>query len=176
MAREILAEGVFTRLVRKDGWEYVERTNTSGIVIIIALTAAGELLLVEQHRPPVGRRVVELPAGLAGDIVGQEGEALVTAAERELLEETGYVAAGMRRLTEGPLSAGLTTEIVTVFGVRGAVRVGDGGGDHTENIAVFPVPLAAVPAWLAEREAAGSLVDPKVYAALWFAERLGADG
>ncbi|PKN58803.1 MAG: DNA mismatch repair protein MutT [Deltaproteobacteria bacterium HGW-Deltaproteobacteria-14] len=174
MAREILGEGRFTRLVRERGWEYVERTNTSGIVIVIALTAAGELLLIEQHRPPVGARVVELPAGLAGDIAGEEDEALATAAERELLEETGYVARDLRRLTEGPLSAGLTTEIVTVFGTRGAVKVGAGGGDHTEDIAVFPVPLADVPAWLEARVAAGSMVDPKVYAALWFAERLAA--
>lgn len=173
MAREVLAEGKFTRLVREGGWEFVERTNVSGIVIIIALTEAGELLLVEQHRPPVGARVVELPAGLAGDIAGQENEALATAAERELLEETGYAARNLQLLTEGPLSAGLTTEIVTVFGARGAVKVGAGGGDHTEDIAVFPVPLANVPAWLEARVASGSMVDPKVYAALWFAERLG---
>jgi len=174
MEREILAEGRFTRLVRRDGWEYVERTNTSGIVIVVALTVDDELLFVEQHRPPVGARVVELPAGLAGDLAGAEDEPLVEAARRELLEETGYVAESFERLTAGPLSAGLTTEVVTVFGAREARKVAAGGGDETEDITVFAVPRAEVAAFLAAREAAGSLVDPKVYAALWFAPRLAA--
>ncbi|TNF23955.1 MAG: NUDIX hydrolase [Deltaproteobacteria bacterium] len=171
MTKDVLGEGRFTRLVRDAGWEYVERKNTSGIVIVVALTEAGELLLVEQHRPPVGARVVELPAGLAGDLAGQEDEALSVAAERELLEETGYVAHALERLTEGPLSAGLSTEVVTVFGARGAVKVGEGGGDHTEDIEVFAVPLGDVPRFLDERVAGGAMVDPKVYGALWFAER-----
>jgi len=169
MTTEVLGEGRFTRLVRERGWEYVERKNTSGIVIIIALTDAGELLLVEQHRPPVGSRVVELPAGLAGDIAGQEDEPLSAAAERELVEETGYSASALVELTAGPLSAGLSTEVVTVFGAVDVVKVGDGGGDHTEDIAVFPVPLAEVPEFLDARVAAGAMIDPKVYSALWFA-------
>ena len=176
MEREILAEGRFARFVRRDGWEFVERTHTSGIVIIVALTTHDALILVEQHRPPVGCRVVELPAGLAGDLAGHEDEPLVAAARRELLEETGFDAPRFEPLAVGPLSAGLTTEIVTVFGARDAVRVAPGGGDDSEDIAVFTVPLADVPRWLADRERAGSLVDPKVYAALWFAARLGEGG
>lgn len=174
MSDEIMAEGRFTRLVRRDGWEFVARKNTSGIVIVVAVTEAGELLLVEQHRPPVGCRVVELPAGLAGDIAGQEDEALVTAARRELLEETGYEADAFVHLTAGPLSAGLTTEVVTLFGAAGARRVAAGGGDETEEIDVFAVPLAEVPAWLEARQRGGAMVDPKVYSALWFAGQLEA--
>ncbi|MFT7582962.1 MAG: ADP-ribose pyrophosphatase [Myxococcota bacterium] len=169
---EVLAEGRFTRLVRKNGWEYVERTNTSGIVLVIALTPENELLLVEQFRPPVNARVIELPAGLAGDIVGQEDEALSIAAGRELEEETGFRAARLEEVARGPLSAGLTTEVVTVFRAYELTRVSDGGGDETEDIVVHAVPLADVPVWLATQTAAGVMLDPKVYAALYF---LGAN-
>ncbi|PIE18878.1 MAG: DNA mismatch repair protein MutT [Proteobacteria bacterium] len=174
MTLDILATGRFTRLVSKDGWEFVERTNASGIVIIVAVTPAGELLLVEQHRAPVDARVIELPAGLSGDIAGEEDEALEVAALRELEEETGWRAAEVRRVVEGPLSAGLSSEVVSFFLARDLVRIGEGGGDDSEDITVHAVPLAEVPAWIARRTAEpGVLVDPKVYAALWFAKRDG---
>lgn len=156
--------------VRKDGhWEYVARRNTTGVVIVIAVTPAGELLLVEQHRPPVRTTVIELPAGLAGDIAGAEDEDLSVAARRELEEETGWTAARLERVAGGPVSAGLTSEVVTFFRAEGLTRFGEGGGDASEDIVVHSVPLAEVPAFLAAREASGAMVDPKVYAALYFA-------
>ena len=107
---EVLASGRFLRLVRRDGWEWAERTNTSGVVVIAALTPAGEVLLVEQERLPVGARVLEMPAGLAGDVAGAEDEALAEAARRELVEETGWDAERMEEVTSGPVSAGMTSE------------------------------------------------------------------
>src|ERR1017187_9697315 len=87
--RRILAEGRHLRFVERNGWEFVERKNVTGIAILVALTDWGGVLLVEQHREPVGARVLELPAGLAGD----EGEeSAESAANRELVEETGYRA------------------------------------------------------------------------------------
>ena len=60
-----------------NGWEYVERNRVSGIVAVQAITEERKLLLVEQFRAPVNRRVIEIPAGLAGDIEGdEEGTAL----------------------------------------------------------------------------------------------------
>ena len=87
---EVIYEGKHVRLVRRGEWEYVTRKNVTGIVGIVAVTDEGKLLLVEQPRPPLNRNVIELPAGLAGDVAGQEGEELANAARRELLEETGY--------------------------------------------------------------------------------------
>jgi ADP-ribose pyrophosphatase len=60
-----------------NGWEFVERNRVSGIVAVQAITEERKLLLVEQFRAPVNRRVIEIPAGLAGDIEGEEDEALV---------------------------------------------------------------------------------------------------
>ncbi|HYN44072.1 MAG TPA: NUDIX hydrolase, partial [Thermoanaerobaculia bacterium] len=111
------------------------------------------------------------PAGLAGDAESPASEPLEEAARRELVEETGWDAKAMQRLTAGPPSAGVTSEIVTFFRARGLSKVGAGGGVEGEAITVHEVPLGAVESFLAEREADGVLVDPKVWAGLWFARR-----
>lgn len=167
--REILARGRFIQLVREDGWEFADRPGVTGIVTIVAVTDDGKLILTEQYRRPVGRRVIELPAGLAGDVPGSEAEELAAAAARELEEETGYRAERLEYLTAGPPSAGLSTEIVTFFSAVGLTKVGAGGGDQHEEIEVHEVPLATAEAWLAEQSNRGRLVDPKVYAGLYFA-------
>jgi ADP-ribose pyrophosphatase len=117
------------------------------------------------------RRIIELPAGLAGDSLEQFGEPLVEAALRELLEETGYSAGEMVLLTSGPPSAGLATEIVSFFLARQLRRTSAGGGDHQEDIVVHEVPLSEIDAWLKNKAAEGLLVDPKVYAGLYFAQQ-----
>lgn len=172
LERTILAEGRHVRLVRQGHWEYAERTRWAGAVLVLAVTDEGNLLLTEQYRIPVGCRVIELPAGIAGDILGQEDEALVTAAFRELLEETGYQAREMSLLTTGPTSAGLSNEIITIFRATGLAKVAPGGGEGSESIEVHEVPLERAAAWLEERSRQGVLVDPKVYAGFYFAERV----
>lgn len=172
---ETLKEGRYLRLVVDQGWEWCERVNATGIVVIVALAPHADgprLLLVEQYRRPLGARVLELPAGLAGDH-GDSDEAMSTAAQRELEEETGYRAAQMDALFEGPVSAGMTTEYLHWFFGRDLSRVGPGGGDASEDIVVHEVPLDEVESFLAERQAEGALVDPKVYAGLYAARREG---
>lgn len=168
---EVVAEGRFVRLARRGTWEYAERFGIGGIVAIAALTPEGRIVLVEQYRIPVGARVVELPAGLAGDTPEHAGEPLETAARRELLEETGWAAGSLERLGEGPPSAGLTSERIAFFRARDLRREGAGGGDSSEDIEVHEVSLEGIDAWLAERERQGRLVDPKVYTGLYFVMR-----
>lgn len=60
----ILHEGDFLRLIREGEWEYIERNNCRGIVIILAMTDDERVILVEQYRQPVHKRVIEFPAGL----------------------------------------------------------------------------------------------------------------
>ena len=110
---KVLHAGRHLRLVARNGWEFVERPGIHGIVIVVAVTPDGRLLLVEQWREPVGADVLELPAGLAGDSGSPVAEPLEEAARRELVEETGWDATEMERLTSGPPSAGVTSEIVT---------------------------------------------------------------
>jgi ADP-ribose pyrophosphatase len=88
-----------------------------------------------------------------------------------LEEETGYRAAKLERLFAGPLSAGMTTEVVTFFRATELEKAGDGGGGGNEKIIVHEVPFAEAETWLAGQEAAGKLVDPKVYAGLYVLRR-----
>jgi len=165
----VLAQGRYLTLVDEGGWEYVVRPTISGIVVIVAVTAEGKLVLVEQYRRAVHKRVIELPAGLVGDIDGQQGESMVDAATRELEEETGHRAAEMALLFQGPIAVGISDEVVHIYEARGLSRVGAGGGDETEDITVHEVPLADVNAFLAAQSAKGLGVDPKIFAGLFLA-------
>ena len=167
---EVVADAKHLRLVRRRGWEFVERKNISGIVVIVALTADRRLVLVEQYRPPVDCPVIELPAGLAGDTSGAEDESLEDAAKRELLEETGYGAASMIRLFHGPPSAGITSEQLTFFLAPDAQYIHAGGGDETEDITVHAIALDEVPQWLDEQSRCGKAIDLKIYAGLYAAQ------
>jgi ADP-ribose pyrophosphatase len=171
MADRILAETKFLRLVDRDGWYFVERPHGSGVVMVVAVTDEGRLILVEQHRPAMGLTVIELPAGLAGDLAEHADEPLEAAARRELLEETGYEAAGMDFIASASTSPGMTSEVVTFFRARGLRRVGSGGGVDGEQIRVHEVPLADADAWLAARAAGGTPISVKVYAGLYWAAR-----
>jgi ADP-ribose diphosphatase len=168
-AARVVAQGRYITMVDDAGWEYVTRQNVTGIVVLVALTPAREVVLVEQYRPPVRRRVVELPAGLVGDVQGLEAESLAAAAHRELVEETGFEAREMVELGAGPVAVGVSDEIVTFFEARGLERVGAGGGDDSEDIDVHLVPVASLDAFLAEKRAAGLDVDPKIFAGLYLA-------
>lgn len=167
----VVWEGKFLRMVTQGRWEYVQRTNITGIVGIIAVTDDNKLILVEQYRTPVGKQVIELPAGLVGDVPGQESEAMEVAAHRELEEETGYQAQRLEEVFSGVASAGLSSERMTFFLATGLKKVGDGGGDHTEDIIVHEVPVDEVLQWVTDCQKEGMEVDLKVFSALHFARR-----
>jgi len=163
----VLCEGRFLTLVDDGGWEYVTRAGVAGIVVIVAITDAGQLVLVEQHRPAVRRRVIELPAGLVGDTADRRTEDFGEAARRELEEETGYAAREMVELAEGPVAVGVSDETVRFFHARGLTRVGAGGGDDTEDITVHEVALGDLAAFLADGKRRGLDVDAKIFAGLY---------
>jgi ADP-ribose pyrophosphatase len=158
--------------LRADGpWEFAERTNATGGVVILAFTEADELILVEQYRPPVRRRVISLPAGLTGD--GAAPEDAAASARRELEEETGYRAEQVRRIAEGPSSPGLTSEMMIFFHAEGVTKIEDATLDPEEGITLHLAPMNQLHAWLRAREAEGMLIDYKIFAALYLARKEG---
>jgi len=165
-----LYEGKWLRLRKQGPWEYAERTNEGGLaVIVVAATPERNVLFVEQYRVPVGARTIEMPAGIVGDI--HAGESLELAAERELLEETGWQAEKVQLLMIGPTSAGMSSERVAFVRATGLTRVHDGGGDESEQIIVHEIPIDTAPAWLADKAEQGFEMDLKLWAGLWLLDR-----
>jgi ADP-ribose pyrophosphatase len=156
---EILWSGRFIEAKRLGKWEYVSRTRGVSAAVILAVED-GHVLLVEQYRVPIGARCLELPAGLVGD--EEEGEAAAAAAIRELEEETGYRAERAVDLGRYYASPGMSSEGFTLVRAEGLTKVGEGGGVAGEDIEVHRVKLADVPAFVAERRAAGVAADAKL--------------
>ena len=167
----VVAEGRFLRFVKRGHWEYVERVNVRDVAVLVPVTEKDEIVLVEQYRIPVQAAMVELPAGLVGDEEGLRNEDLLDAANRELEEETGFRAARLTVLARAPSSGGMTSEVISFVAAEALARVGPGGGVDGEDITVHVVPLAEVRRFLRERELAGCLIDPKIYAGLYLVGR-----
>ena len=147
-------------------WEALERVGVGGIVVMVAVTPDGKVILEKQFRPPMGRDVIELPAGLVED-----GEPMEEAANRELIEETGWAARTLEFLAEGPISTGASTETLRAYLCTGLEHVGKNGGDDNEIIEVIEVPLDDVQDYLRTAQAKGTLVDLKVFGLVELARR-----
>ena len=144
---------------RRGRWEYASRARGIRAAVILALDA-GEVILVEQYRVPIGKVCLEMPAGLIGDET--EGEEALESAARELEEETGYVAAQWEDLGEFWSSPGMVTESYTLLKATGLTRVGDGGGTEHEDIVVHRVPLSRIAEFIAGQRAKGHAIDSKL--------------
>ena len=170
MADRIVAETRFLRMIDRDGWYFVERPNSRGVVTILPLTREHRLIFVEQMRAPLERKVIEFPAGLIGDEDGHEEEGPLVAARRELVEETGYAAGDLELVATTATSPGMANEMVHFVLAWNLDRVGPGGGVDNEDIVVHEVPLAEARAWLKTKELEGLVIAAKVFAGLYFAD------
>lgn len=167
---ETLYVGKWLSLRKRGRWEFAERNNPGGAVIILAVTPEDKLLFVEQYRVAIQKHTIEMPAGLVGDLHEHGDEDVLLAAGRELEEETGYRCGRLEFIHEGPSSSGMSTEMIAFVRAWDLEKVGHGGGDESENIIVHEVPRAQAGQWLFERAAAGYSIDPKLFAGLWFIE------
>ncbi|HMD71860.1 MAG TPA: NUDIX hydrolase [Bryobacteraceae bacterium] len=102
---------------------------------IVAFTADGRVLCVRQYRPAVERATLELPSGLV-----DPGEAPADAARRELLEETGYEAAGMDVLTPMLPDTGRLGNRIWTCVAAGLRRVEGREPEEGIEVAVLTVP------------------------------------
>ena len=165
--------GRFLGMRERDNWEYATRTNASAVAVLVPITDNDELVLVEQYRVPDESNVIELPAGLVGDLDDEE-ESTKTAAHRELEEETGYQAGRLSLLLVCPSSAGMSDESISIYLAENLIKTGSGGGDGSENIEVHVIPADEVCDWLTRMMKEGKQIDPKIYAALYWLQRRSA--
>lgn len=159
MPAEIMWEGDYVRVMKRGRWEYAGRTRNVTAVVIIA-EAEGKILLVDQPRVPTGKRCIELPAGLVGDVDAQatiEGTAI-----KELEEETGYTADTIERIGSFYSSPGMIAEDFTLVRATGLRKIGEGGGDDSEDINVHLIARADIPAFLEQKRVEGFGIDVRL--------------
>ena len=156
---EVMWQGKYVRALRRGKWEYASRTNDIRAVVILA-EHDGKVILIDQPRVPLGQRCVELPAGLIGD---EDPNATVeSTAIKELEEEAGFTGDSVERLGDFYASPGMVSEGFTLVRVHGVRRVGEGGGDDHEDIAVHLVARGDIPNFLEQKRAEGFAIDVKL--------------
>lgn len=136
-----------------------------GGVAIVAVKD-GNLLIEHQYRYAVGEELIEIPAGKLDKIPGEDHEA---AAERELLEETGYTAGKLEYLGRIHVSPGIMTEALYIYFATDLVRHESRDLDEDEFLEVGWMPLSEV----RERIGKGEMTDAKLLGALMMAEARG---
>ena len=143
MTAQTIYEGKLITVVVDDGMEIVHHRDA---VAIVAVDHEDRIVLVRQPRPAIGRRLLELPAGLL-----EEGEAPLDCARRELREETGLRGGEWSRLAGFFMTPGFCDEQVHVFLAMG-IEEGPASPDDDEELEVVRVPVGELRALLRDLE------------------------
>jgi ADP-ribose pyrophosphatase len=139
--------------------EYIEHP---GAVAVIALTDSGELVMERQFRYPLGRDMIEIPAGKI-----DPGEDPLATARRELQEETGYTAAEWTHVATINIAIAYSDEHIEIYLAKG-LKQERAKLDEEEFLEVFTLPLATALAWVRD----GRITDSKTVSALFWAEKI----
>lgn len=131
-------------------------------VLILAETAAGDLVMMHQYRQGVGGACLSLPGGMIDD-----GETPEQAARRELLEETGYAATDWRHVQSFVSMANMHGCTGHLFHATGAVPVAAADSGDLEEAEVLTLDRASVRAAIGEGRLA--VVNILMAAGLWLA-------
>jgi ADP-ribose pyrophosphatase len=113
-----------------------------GSAVVLPVDRNGSVLLVRQYRMPAGKYLWELPAGRI-----DSGEKPLTAAKRELAEETGYRARDWKRLASFYASPGFLSEKMHVYVARDLVA-GEAEPEEDERVSSKWFPLALLSRWV----------------------------
>ncbi|KMZ13100.1 ADP-ribose pyrophosphatase [Candidatus Burkholderia humilis] len=133
-----------------------------GAVMILPVFDDGRVLLERQFRYPVGRVLLEFPAG---KIDPNEDE--LTCAKRELLEETGYTAREWTFLTRIHPVISYSTEFIDLYLARG-LTAGDAKLDEGEFLETFIADQSQLMDWVKD----GTISDVKTIIGVFWLEKL----
>ncbi len=145
---ELMYDGDFIRVLKDrvrlpDGEVSIREYITHpGAVAVLAILDNGNLVMERQYRYPLHREFIELPAGKI-----DHGEDILMCAQRELLEETGYVAKEWIHLTTAWPCIGYADERMEYFLARGLTHQ-DRQLDDGEFLEVFELSLAEAIEWI----------------------------
>jgi ADP-ribose pyrophosphatase len=139
--------------------EYIQHP---GAVVVIPILDNGDLILERQHRYPLHRDFIELPAG---KIDADEGT--LACAQRELLEETGYLAREWQYVTTVYPCIGYADERLVYYVARGLIFRGH-ARDDDEFLEVFQMSFEQA----LEQVRSGEICDVKTVVGLFWLEKL----
>jgi ADP-ribose pyrophosphatase len=144
--------------VRRDTVQLPNGKSTSreyvvhpGACVVIPLLDNGDVILEKQFRYPVGREMIEFPAGKL-----DPNEDPLICALRELREETGYSASEWAYAGCMHLAIAYSTEVIHIYFARGLVQ-GERDLDDGEFLDVFTAPAQQLISWCAD----GTVTDAK---------------
>ncbi len=132
-----------------------------GAVMVVPILDDGRLVMERQHRYPLGRVLLEFPAGKL-----DPGETVQRCAQRELAEETGYRAAQWARAGQIHSACAYSTEMIELWFARG-LRPGEQALDHGEHLDV----LLLTEAELDRRCGCGEVTDSKTLIGLQWLQK-----
>jgi len=126
---------------------------------VIPLTRDGQLILIEQYRHGTGELTLEIPGGMV-----DEGESASEAAARELLEETGYKAAGLELLGRTRPNPAIQNNWLHIYVASNCRMIEKPRFDGVEHIGLRAVSIGEVPGLIA----AGKIDHALVVAAFYY--------
>ena len=133
--------------------------------MVVALTDDEQVLLIKQYKHGLGRVVWDFPAGY----LDAPDEDPLACAQRELCEETGYMAREWIPLGRWAMDSNRSATAAHLFFARGLTRVAEPHLDETEAIVHFTVPARQIPQFLQSEmptlacAAAWGLAAPHIY-------------
>lgn len=164
LSREELLRGHFLHVVRDEvalpsgAHATREFVIHPGAVMIVPMLDDGRVVLERQYRHPVGRVMIEFPAGKL-----DPGEDRLACARRELQEETGYTAREWAYAFTMYPTVAYSDEAIQIWFARG-LTPGPSQLDQGEFLEVFTATPEEFLAWCRD----GSIVDSKTLAsAVW---------
>lgn len=140
---------------------YREYVTHPGAVLVIPILANGNLVMERQYRYPMQQAYWELPAGKI-----DPNEPILETGKRELLEETGYVAAKWDYVTELHPCIGYSNEVIHIFVARDLTFQGS-KLDEDEHLEIVNIPLPL----LMQAMKNGEITDGKTMVALFWADK-----
>ncbi len=168
LASSVMYEGGFLKVLKDDVQLPDGSTSTReylthpGAVAMLAILDNGQLVMERQHRYPWHQDFIELPAGKI-----DAGEDILVTAQRELLEETGYVAKEWIHLTTAAPCIGYSDERMEYFIARDLSHQGS-QLDEGEFLEVFELSLEESLEWVRS----GKITDSKTIVGLFWLEKV----